>query len=117
MSEPAKGVWKVLESPQPADEPYVRHAVLPAAAQVVEMPVAPGDPPCVYVRGQRARWRVLWHSPYWDSPVTVDAEDEVDARRIYAQWLEKRKGFERVELTCEVVVETRTKEDHDRPAG
>lgn len=115
MSEPAKGAWKVIESPQPAEELYVRQAVLPAAAQVVEMPTAPGEPPCVYVRGKSStRWRALCFRGEHLRPFYFDADDEASARQVYETWLSDLRPGHTIQLVREVVIETRTKEGADR---
>lgn len=108
MSEPAKGLpsgdwWETRYEGE-------SYAVLPAAAQVVEMPVADGEPPCVYVRGQRViRWEVRGVLG-----VLYEAYTEQEAHAAMAR---AHKSFSRgvpMALHCVVEVKTRTKEEPAR---
>lgn len=106
MSEPAKGAWKVIESPQPAEELYVRQAVLPAAAQVVEMPTSPGEPPCIYVRGEGIAFWGVQDTHNYDVAYLSEAQAR---KEIEARLMDGPPGRE-LKLFCAVVIETRTKD-------
>lgn len=130
MSEPAKGVWRIgTTDPQrtyPSEAAALERvresavllevvAYLPASAQVVEMPTAPGERPCVYVRGESStRWRALCFRGEHLRPFYFDADDEASARQVYETWLSDLRPGHTIQLVREVVIETRTKEE---PAG
>ncbi len=120
MSEPAKGVWRLggtrLESiptmaiaqqqVHPDDTDFQAVAILPAAAQVVEMPTAFGERPCVYVRGQRVlQWMVMRYGTE-----IVSVHEAVAAARSALERSGCHSDTPDYCMCALVVVETRTKE-------
>lgn len=120
VSEPAKGAWRIgrtgvgslpsmaiaQQMAAPDEASYQASAILPAAAQVVEMPVAPGDPPCVYVRGQRVlRWMVMRYGTE-----IVSVHESVAAARSALERSGCHSDTPDYCMCALVVIETRTKE-------
>lgn len=91
----------------PDDKDFEAVASLPAAAQVVEMPTADGEPPCVYVRGQRVTTWGVEDSDDHD----VDGVAECQARKELEKRLKAGPPGRELRLFCRVVIETRVKEE------
>lgn len=112
MSEPVKGawgaariVWGPLRSLREAAADNA-NAVLPADAQVVEMPTSPDEPPCVYVRGQRVlQWMVMRYGTE-----IVSVHESVAAARSALERSGCHSDTPDYCICALVVVETRTKE-------